>query len=99
MDLATRRFVRYARFMRRDDINAEQEAAIEFAIFPPTVYLHRLKERMERLGFPANDPLYLRVVAANDAMHALGRHAQGARCDWVSIRPPTISGSDSGRNS
>jgi hypothetical protein len=51
--------------MDRSDVTKAQAAKIGEALFPPTNYLVRLRKRMEQLGFPFDDPLYVLVCAAH----------------------------------
>jgi len=53
------------------DLTTGQAAKINDRIRPLVSYLYRLKERMERRSFPRDDPYYLLVVRAHDAMHRL----------------------------
>jgi hypothetical protein len=59
-----------------DAMNSKQFAAwqakrIGAAIGPGFSYLVRLRARMEKVGFPSNDPIFKLVVKAEDAMHRL----------------------------
>ncbi len=57
--------------MRSRDLNGEQLATIEKKFAPMHDYLHRLRGRMARQGFAADDPLLARVVSADDAIAAI----------------------------
>jgi hypothetical protein len=57
--------------MTRDDIKTEQGAAMYKAVWPMLNYLTRLLQRMERVGFPRNDPLYQSVKKAREAVLSL----------------------------
>ena len=59
--------------MNRDSIEKWQAAKIGKALYPGLNYLLRLRQRMEKKGFPGNDPYYLAVCRAYDSMQALLR--------------------------
>jgi len=48
-----------------------QAAKIYKALGPGLRYLSRLKTRMELVGFPPNDPLYILVKQSYDSLHRL----------------------------
>jgi hypothetical protein len=48
-----------------------QAAVIWKALHPGLNYLFRLKSRMEKTGFRRDDPFYLMVVQAYDAVYRL----------------------------
>jgi hypothetical protein len=48
-----------------------QATRIYQALWPALNYLFRLRTRMEEVGFRPDDPLYLLVAKAYDAMHHL----------------------------
>jgi hypothetical protein len=55
----------------------------------PTVgYLHRLRERMEKVGFVPSDRLYERVTEAYNAMHALSMHLHYISCEGTGMTLP-----------
>ena len=57
--------------INRNDVTKEQEKRISKALDRPTNYLIRLWRRMEQLGFPRNDSLFLLVCAAHEAIKRL----------------------------
>jgi hypothetical protein len=69
--------------MSRGDIQKWQAKRISEALFPATNYLIRLRQRMEKRGFPHDDPLYREVCAAYDAIHRLGMSMHYLSCDGV----------------
>jgi len=50
-------------------------------------YLCRLRERMEKRGFPPNDKLLKLIVAAYNAMHSLTVELQYMSCESAVGRP------------
>lgn len=48
---------------------------------PALQYLHRLKGRMEKVGFVPGDPLYDRVVKAHQEMQALFTEVHYLTCE------------------
>ena len=62
--------------MDRDSVKKSQATSINKALYPKLNYLYRLRKRMEEVGFPHDDKLYLLVCKAYDAMYAL--HALGS---------------------
>ena len=69
--------------MDRETIKKSQAKVISSALFPGMNYLYRLKERMQKVGFPHNDKLYLLVYNASDAMHRLSVEVHYLSCDGV----------------
>ena len=65
-------------------IKAWQAERIAKALYPGANYLARLRNRMEKL-FPPEDPLFLKVVAAQEAVRALSieMHYSRARPAWA----------------
>lgn len=57
--------------MNSRDIQPNQAEQIRRTLQPKIAYILKLKNRMENVGFPPNDPLLVRVRAAYDAMHTL----------------------------
>ncbi len=57
--------------MNSSDLQPWQAQAIHAAVRPALAYLHRLRERMNRRGFPDNDPLYRLICRAYNSLHAL----------------------------
>jgi hypothetical protein len=66
--------------MNRNDVQQWQAAKISTALFPATNYLVRLRRRMEQLGFPPNDTLYLLVCTAHEAVNRLRLDANYLSC-------------------
>jgi hypothetical protein len=67
--------------MNSKQLAAWQAKRISAAIGPGFGYLVRLRTRMEKVGFPSNDPLFKLVVNAEDAMHRLtvAMHYEGCK--------------------
>jgi hypothetical protein len=57
--------------MRCEDLTREQAQVLKNKLRPMLSYLGRLKERMCRRGFVADDRLLAAVCRAEDAVHAL----------------------------
>ena len=57
-------------FMESADMTREQGEAIRKKLQPMLQYLGALRERMLKLGFPADDLLYCQVDRAYDAIFA-----------------------------
>lgn len=53
------------------DLDAQQAQRIVYQLRPSVWYLHRLQKRMERRGFPGNDPLYRKVLETQDKLSQL----------------------------
>ena len=73
--------------MDRSDVKKSQAKTISTALFPHMNYLFRLRKRMEEVGFPHNDKLYLLVCNAYDAMHRLSVEIHYLSCDGVGNPP------------
>ena len=69
--------------MDRSNVKKSQAKAISQALFPKINYLFRLRKRMEEVGFPPNDKLYLLVCKAYDAMRQLSVEVHYLSCDGV----------------
>src|SRR6267142_2596074 len=69
------------RNMDRETIRKSQAKVISSALFPGMNYLYRLRERMQKVGFPHDDKLYLLVSNAYDAMHRLSVAVHYLSCD------------------
>ena len=63
-----------------------QAERISKALYPGANYLARLRNRMEKL-FPPDDPLFLKVVAAHDAVCALSIEMHYQSCKTGVGRP------------
>jgi hypothetical protein len=66
--------------MTRDDIKPEQAATIRKAARPMLNYLTRLQQRMERIGFPLNDPFYQSVKKARESIFDLSMDLHYLSC-------------------
>jgi hypothetical protein len=53
------------------DLTIAQAEKRRDALIPHLRYLFKMKQRMERTGFPPNDDLYRQTVAAYDAAQSL----------------------------
>ena len=69
--------------MNRDSIEKWQVAKIGKSLAPSLSYLRRLQHRMEKKGFPGNDPYYLAVCGAYDSMQALCVATHYLTCNGV----------------
>jgi hypothetical protein len=67
--------------MNSKQFAAWQAKRISNALTPGFGYLVRLRARMEKVGFPSNDPLFRLVLNAEDAMHRLtvAMHYEGCK--------------------
>lgn len=74
--------------MDRETIKKSQAAVISKALFPGMNYLYRLRERMQKVGFPHEDKLYLLVCKAYEAMHHLSVEVHYLSCDGVGRATP-----------
>ncbi len=61
--------------MNSADLSQEQARELHAALFPHLNFLARLKNRLEELRFPADDPLW---IAATDAYNATWKLSQEA---------------------
>ena len=73
--------------MDRSAVKKDQAKTINKALFPSLNYLFRLKERMEKVGFPHDDKLYLMACKAYDAVRALHGEMHYLSCDGVGNPP------------
>jgi hypothetical protein len=55
-------------------VTKEQARQLAEALFPPTNFLLRLRNRMHERGFPHDDPLYVLVCDAYEAVNHLRLH-------------------------
>jgi hypothetical protein len=74
--------------MNRNDVKESQAKKISQALYPGTNHLVRLRRPMEQLGFLPDDPFFLLVCAAYDAMHRLGVHVHYLSCDGTGKQGP-----------
>ncbi len=63
--------------MDSHELTVEQASQLHTALFSHLNYLLRLKKRMQELRFPDDDPLYLSVTAAYDAVWRLRQQTHG----------------------
>jgi hypothetical protein len=73
--------------MSSDELKKWQAKKITEGLFPGANYLFRLRERMEKAGFPSTDPLYVEVCKAYDAMHDLRVAVNYLSCTGVGNLP------------
>jgi hypothetical protein len=64
-----------------DDLTADQLRTLEARVRPMLYYVNRLRKRMDKRGFLADDPLSRRVIAAQNALHELSVHLHYAACE------------------
>ena len=76
--------------MNSTTIEKWQAAKIHEALFPGLNYLLRLRRRLEKVGFPPDDNLYLHVCAAYAATYRLSMKAHYLSCSGVG--PPSVIG-------
>ena len=71
------------------NITKDQARKIAGALYPPTNYLVRLRNRMHGRGFPQDDPLYRLVCEAYEAMNRLRLHVNNLSCSgtWQPTKP------------
>ena len=74
--------------MDRESVKKSQVATINKALLPRLKYFLRLRKRMEQVGFPQDDKLYLVVSKVYDAVYALHMETHYFSCDGVG-NPPT----------
>jgi hypothetical protein len=70
----------YVAGMDSSALTREQFEAMQEPITRQLRYLGRLRDRMNRLGFPPSDPLIEHVTAAFNAVHALRVHVHYNVC-------------------
>ena len=64
--------------MTENDVKRSQADKIYIALFLPTNYLVRPRRRMNELAFPPDDPLFVLVCAAYEALNPLRNHRSHA---------------------
>jgi hypothetical protein len=67
--------------MDRETLKRWQAAKLHEALHPTVGYLYRLRERMQKAGFPPGDLLFQRVCQAYDAVHRLSIELHYLSCD------------------
>ena len=65
-------------------LDSRQCEAIGSRLQPTTAYLLKLHQRMRSTGFPADDPLYLKVGLALEAMRAVAMDLH-RRQNWTGV--------------
>jgi hypothetical protein len=75
--------IRQGRVIDQNSIKRWQAKRIQAALHPSLNYLLRLRERMEKKGFPPNDPYYKHVFCAYDAMQTLVNQTHYLTCNGV----------------
>jgi hypothetical protein len=73
--------------MDSTSIKPRQATLMYGAVKPAVTYLYRLRERMERRGFPPNDKLLKLTDAAYKAVHALAVELHYMGCESGVGRP------------
>jgi hypothetical protein len=66
--------------MTSNDLNSEQAERLRQDVARMLRYLNRLVDRMSRLGFPIEDPVYVAATGARAAMQDLHTAAHYATC-------------------
>ena len=66
--------------MESDKLRPDQAAALSRGIAPGLRHLAPLRTRMERAGFPPDDPLFRLVAKAYDAVQHLSVHVHYLSC-------------------
>ena len=74
--------------MSSDDLTPAQAEALKARVAVLLRFLNRLQERMNRLTFPVDDPLWLGVVHARNAAQDLFVACHYAGCKSGVGRPP-----------
>jgi len=69
--------------MDSQSLKAWQARRIHRSLQPQLKYLYRLRSRMEKVGFPASDPLFQQVSQAYDSVHALFIQLHYLSCEGV----------------
>ncbi len=75
--------------MNADDLTTDQAKEINAALYGSLNYLCRLRERMEKKGFKPDDPLFVLVEKAYDAMRRLTGDLHYRSCSSGVGRPST----------
>lgn len=74
--------------MNADNITTDQAAELFKRLFPHVNFVRRLVTRMEKLGFPQNNPLYVKARNADSAMRELYGEAHWRSCKGGMGRVP-----------
>jgi hypothetical protein len=67
--------------MKREDLQLWQAEQLKNTVAPMQTYLHKLRCRMDTVGFAHTDPFYALVATAENAMHALFNELHFLVCD------------------
>lgn len=78
--------------MDADDLTTEQAEQLRATVARHLRFFHRLCDRMNRLGFPPNDPLTSAAHEARNAVYALHVAAHYASCKHGVGRAPRPPG-------
>ena len=81
--------------MDRFPVTRSQATDINKALFPKLNYIFRLRARMQKVGFPPDDPLFDLVCKAYDALHRLHIETHYLSCNGVG-RPSQSDPPDAG---
>src|SRR5262249_10248173 len=84
--------------MGHSDLTREQLDRLHATLFPAVNLLNQLERRMTRLGFLADDPLYLAVVKAQSAAQELYIQVHYLGCS-SGVGRPRRGGRDGGSRS
>jgi hypothetical protein len=71
--------------MQSNDLTREQAKALQDRLDPMLAYLNKLRHRMQNKGFPLDDPLWLTVSKAQEALMQLMTEL---RCGTYRTRRP-----------
>jgi hypothetical protein len=73
--------------MKADNLTRAQYRALKNKIEPMVGYLHRLRVRMQKRGFPPEDPLMELVMKATDAVNLLHADVHCRSIDGQGFNP------------
>jgi len=73
--------------MDSSNLTRSQAKKVNAAIFPKLNYLDRLRKRMQKVGFPHDDPLWVLVEKAYYAMQRLYMETHYLSCNGVGRLP------------
>jgi hypothetical protein len=78
------------------NITKDQARRIAAALYPPTNYLVRLRNRMHERGFPQDDPLFVLVGNAYEALNHLRLYVNNLSCSgtWQPSKPRSSDSSE-----
>jgi hypothetical protein len=74
--------------MNSESLETWQAASVRKSLQAIMNYLHRLQRRIEKTGFPPDDPLFVRVRKAYNATHALCVELHYLSCSSGVGKPP-----------